>query len=88
MIISDVTMPDMNGWQFLKAVKEVQTDTPVFLMSGRADHGIMKKAWEAWAAGFFAKPFDPGVHRSEDLRSSLFSELRLFLLQRRYVVPY
>ena len=59
MIISDVTMPDMNGWQFLKAVKEVQTDTPVFLMSGRADHGIMKKAWEAWAAGFFAKPFDP-----------------------------
>jgi hypothetical protein len=19
----------------------------------------MKKAWEAWAAGFFAKPFDP-----------------------------
>jgi len=58
-IISDVMMPGMNGWQFLRAVKQVRPDTPVFLMSGIADHGLMTEAVEAGAAGFFAKPFDP-----------------------------
>lgn len=58
-IISDVTLPGMNGWQFLRAVKEVQADIPVFLMSGIADDDLMTDAVEAGAAGFFAKPFDP-----------------------------
>ena len=60
-IISDVTMPGMNGWQFLRAVKEAETDTPVFLMSGGAEHGTMRDALEAGAAGFFAKPLDPNL---------------------------
>jgi len=58
-IISDVTMPGMNGWQFLRAVKQARPDTPVFLMSGIADRAVMREAFEAGAAGFFAKPFDP-----------------------------
>jgi len=37
----------------------VQPDTPVFLMSGIADPGLMTEAVEAGAEGFFAKPFDP-----------------------------
>jgi CheY-like chemotaxis protein len=57
-IISDVRMPGMNGWQFLRAVKQSRSDTPVFLMSGSADHAVMKEALEAGATGFFAKPFD------------------------------
>ena len=58
MIISDVTMPGMTGWQFLSAVQQSRFETPVFLMSGNADHAVRKDALEAGAAGFFAKPFD------------------------------
>jgi CheY-like chemotaxis protein len=57
-IISDVTMPDMNGWQFLRAVKQLKVKTPVFLMSGNLDPVVMKNALDAGASGFFAKPFD------------------------------
>jgi CheY-like chemotaxis protein len=57
-IISDVMMPDMNGWQFLRAVKQLKVKTPVFLMSGNRDPVVMKNALAAGASGFFAKPFD------------------------------
>lgn len=57
-IISDVTMPDMNGWQFLRAVKQSRVDTPVFLMSGNPHPVVIKNALDAGASGFFAKPFD------------------------------
>lgn len=57
-IVSDVTMPDMNGWQFLKAVKELRVETPVFLMSGSPGPIVMEEALAAGASGFFAKPFD------------------------------
>jgi len=51
-------MPGMTGWQFLSAVQQSRFETPVFLMSGNADHAVRKDALEAGAAGFFAKPFD------------------------------
>jgi CheY-like chemotaxis protein len=57
-IISDVTMPGMNGWQFLQAVKQCRRDTPVFLMSGNAGPVVRTQALESGAVGFFAKPFD------------------------------
>jgi CheY-like chemotaxis protein len=57
-IISDVTMPGMNGWQFLRAVKRCRGDTPVFLMSGNAGPVVRTQALESGAVGFFAKPFD------------------------------
>ena len=57
-IISDVTMPDMNGWQFLSAVKQSRVGTPVFLMSGNPNPVVIKNALDAGASGFFAKPFD------------------------------
>ena len=57
-IISDVTMPDMNGWQLLRAVKQSKIDTPVFMMSGDPNPVVIKNALDAGAIGFFSKPFD------------------------------
>lgn len=57
-IISDVTMPGMDGLQFLRAVKTSRCDAPVFLMSGKADYALMTEALKAGANSFFAKPFD------------------------------
>ena len=52
IIVSDVTMPDMNGWQFLRAVRESKVETPVFLMSGNLGPVVMKEALAAGAMGF------------------------------------
>ena len=81
-IVSDVTMPDMNGWQFLRAVRESKVETPVFLMSGNPGPVVMKEALAAGAMGFFAKPFD----RDEFVATvrqgmELFSLNRMILLE-------
>jgi len=76
-IISDVTMPDMNGWQFLRAVKQSRADTPVFLMSGNPDPVVMKNALNAGASGFFAKPFD-----RDELVATVRHGMEIFRLNR------
>jgi CheY-like chemotaxis protein len=76
-IISDVMMPDMNGWQFLRAVKQSRVDTPVFLMSGNLDPVVMKKALDAGASGFFAKPFD-----RDELVATVRQGMEVFRLNR------
>jgi CheY-like chemotaxis protein len=57
-IITDVTMPGMDGLQFLRAVKTSRCDAPIFLMSGKADYALMTEVLKAGASSFFAKPFD------------------------------
>jgi CheY-like chemotaxis protein len=76
-IISDVMMPGMNGWQFLSAVKQCRADTPVFLMSGNAGPAARRKAVEAGATSFFAKPFD-----RDEFLTTVREGLLLFRLNR------
>jgi DNA-binding NtrC family response regulator len=56
--LSDTIMPNMNGLEFLTAVKRLQPDTPVLLISAHADDALMARAFEAGASDFIAKPFD------------------------------
>jgi two-component system C4-dicarboxylate transport response regulator DctD len=53
-IISDVRMPGMTGWQFLRAVRQRCADTPVFLISGNAGPPAKKAVLGAGATSFFA----------------------------------
>jgi len=76
-IISDVMMPGMNGWQFLRAIKQSKVKTPVFLMSGNLDPVVMKKALDAGASGFFAKPFD-----RDELVATVRQGMEVFRLNR------
>ena len=76
-IISDVMMPNMNGWQFMRAVKQLKVKTPVFLMSGNRDPIIMKNALAAGASGFFAKPFD-----RDELVATVRQGMEVFRLNR------
>jgi two-component system, OmpR family, response regulator MprA len=57
-MIVDMNMPDMNGLQFLTAVKHLQPHTPVLLISAHADEAIITRALEAGASEFIPKPFD------------------------------
>ena len=57
-IIVDVNMPDMNGFELLTEVKQLQPQTPVLMITGHADRTMMAKAFEGGAADFIPKPFD------------------------------
>ena len=57
-IIVDVNMPGMSGFDVLTAVKALQPQTPVLLMTAHADETMMAKAFEEGAAAFIPKPFD------------------------------
>jgi len=55
MIISDVDMPEMDGFDLLKAVRQKEGDTIFILMSGRAENE--DRAAASSADAFLAKPF-------------------------------
>lgn len=57
-IILDVKMPNMNGFELLTEVKQVQPQVPVLMIAADADKTVMERAFEEGAADFIPKPFD------------------------------
>ena len=58
VIISDVKMPDMDGIELLRAVREVSPDTGVVLMTAFASVETAREAFKLGADDFIQKPFD------------------------------
>jgi excisionase family DNA binding protein len=61
LILLDVMMPHMNGWEMLQRVRErhgVGT-MPVIMFSGKVDESEAAAAEERGAQAFIGKPFDP-----------------------------
>jgi FixJ family two-component response regulator len=57
-IISDVAMPGMSGIEMLDALIEQGYRVPVIFVTAFSDEGARKRALNAGAIGFLAKPFD------------------------------
>jgi len=60
LILSDVRMPDMNGFDFLDAVRRTASisKTPVVFFTGIDDYDAMKVAKGLGATDYLIKPFD------------------------------
>jgi two-component system response regulator TtrR len=58
LLITDVSMPEMDGIELLKAVKEVRPQLPVLLITGYGEIPIAVKAVKAGAYDFIEKPLD------------------------------
>src|SRR5215210_1030197 len=58
VIISDVKMPDMDGIQLLRAVRETHPDLGVILMTAFASVETAREAFKLGADDFIQKPFD------------------------------
>lgn len=56
VLITDIGMPGMNGFELRHLVKEVRPDLPVFLITGR--HEIVDQARAQGTGRLFRKPFD------------------------------
>jgi two-component system response regulator PilR (NtrC family) len=58
VIVSDVRMPDMDGIEMLRAVREKHTDLGVVFMTAHASVESAREAFKLGADDFVTKPFD------------------------------
>ena len=58
LVITDIHMPLMNGFQLLKAVKKIGPDIPVIFITGYAHLRRFFSEQNAQADGFLEKPFN------------------------------
>ena len=57
LILLDVMMPQMDGWEMLQRIQERHGSIPVVMFSGKVEGE--SDATERGATGFIGKPFDP-----------------------------
>ncbi|MCX6060077.1 MAG: response regulator transcription factor [Chloroflexi bacterium] len=56
LIILDVTMPQMDGWETLKRIREV-SDAPVIMLTARDDESDILRGFSLGADDYVTKPF-------------------------------
>jgi CheY-like chemotaxis protein len=58
LVVTDLGMPDVPGWEVVEAVKQVETITPVVIMSGFDRARATRRAKELGVDLVISKPFD------------------------------
>lgn len=59
LIIMDVHLPDFNGLDVTKRIREFDKETPIVALTACALPGDKEKALEAGCTGYLTKPIDP-----------------------------
>jgi len=61
LIISDVNMPNMNGIEMVRAIKQIPNYrfTPVMMLTTEAEESKKREGQEAGAKAWVVKPFKP-----------------------------
>jgi excisionase family DNA binding protein len=59
LVLLDVVMPGVDGWQMLQRMQERHGSIPVIMFSGKVDEQSAADARERGAQAFVGKPFDP-----------------------------
>ncbi len=70
VVLSDINMPQMNGIEFVKKIKEEGFDRPILFLSGHGDPETIKTVEGLTIFKFLSKPF-----REKDLVSAIFEAL-------------
>jgi CheY-like chemotaxis protein len=65
LILSDINMPGMSGFEMLPKVKAVRPNVPIIMITAYGDEATKKKAAALGAAGLLTKPIDFGLLREE-----------------------
>lgn len=58
MIISDIMMPQIDGYEFAKTVREMNQEIPILFMTAREDFESKRKGFRLGADDYMVKPID------------------------------
>jgi|NOAtaT_6_FD_contig_111_729921_length_3614_multi_3_in_0_out_0_3 CheY-like chemotaxis protein len=64
LVITDIRMPTMSGWEFLALLSQQHARVPVIVMSGSSDPEMERKLSNLGVVGFLPKPVDFELLRS------------------------
>ena len=81
IIVTDIKMPGMDGMQFLKKVKSIDSSLPMIMITGHGDVPMAVEAMRLGAFDFLEKPFNPGT--MTDLAKKATQARRLLLDNRK-----
>ncbi len=59
LVLLDVVMPGVDGWQMLQRMQKRHGSIPVIMFSGKVDDQLAADVESRGASGFIGKPFDP-----------------------------
>ncbi len=57
IILTDIKMPNMDGFELLRKIRSVTSDTAVIMMTGFSQEYTIREAMKSGANGYLAKPF-------------------------------
>jgi DNA-binding NtrC family response regulator len=75
-IVSDFSMPGLNGIEFLKECKAVRPDIPIILLTGYGTLELEEKAFEEGAYALIQKPVDADEFLAVVTRAIIRRELQ------------
>ncbi|MCS7002875.1 MAG: response regulator [Dehalococcoidia bacterium] len=58
-VLMDITMPEMDGLEALKAIREIDPNARIAMVTAMGQQGIVMDAIKAGAKDFVVKPFQP-----------------------------
>jgi CheY-like chemotaxis protein len=61
IVVSDISMPGVDGLEVTRRLHELMPSLPVILVSGFTHQGVLRAAVQAGARTVLAKPIDPVV---------------------------
>lgn len=76
LILADLSLPDLDGFAFLDALRQRRVATPVVVISGATEISAVKRALDAGALGFIPKSLD-GRSLVDALRQVLNGDIYL-----------
>lgn len=65
LIITDLNMPNLDGYGLIEAVRQNRQQTPIIILSSEEEDGDRKKGIEVGANSYLVKPFKPAVLLTE-----------------------
>lgn len=58
LVISDIMMPDIDGYEFAKTVRELNEDIPILFMTARDDFASKQRGYRIGIDDYMVKPID------------------------------
>lgn len=58
LIVSDIMMPDIDGFEFVKTVRTLNENIPILFMTARDDFSAKQKGYRAGVDDYMIKPID------------------------------